>query len=512
MNTSKKTYTTTHKWTLIATILASSLVFIDGAALNVALSALQKDMELSGTQLLWVINGYALFLSALLMVGGSLGDLYGRNKIFLIGVVLFSLSSLACGLSVNATQLLFARVFQGIGGALLTPGSLSILSAHFNSEIRGNAIGLWSTFSALMGLIGPVLGGWLAGLGLWRMIFFLNVPLSIFVFIIIVNKVPETKNEEAEKLDIKGAILVTLGLAGITFGFTESSQFGFRDPVIISTIIIGIVGLIGFLISQQKNKHPMMPLSLFKSSTFLGGNILTLLIYAAMGGALFFIPLNLIQIQGYSEIETGLAMLPLILCIVTISPLMGNYVGKNGYKTPLIIGPFLTAVGYFLFSFMGITDGPFSYFSTFFIPFLILGIGMGITVAPLTSSVMGAIPENNIGIGSGINNTIARAANVLAIALIGTYAILSFKTLVEEKMILQNDLSATDKVAIINETINFSAAQPPKFLQEEQKVQIEDIYQHAFVESFNRVVRLAAILTFFSCFVTFILIKNETFS
>lgn len=502
-------YSITQKWTLVTTILASSLVFIDGAALNVALPALQKDMVLSGTQLLWVINGYALFLSALLMVGGSLGDLYGRNKIFIIGLLLFSCSSLACGLSSSAPQLLTARAFQGVGGALLTPGSLSILSAQFDSESRGVAIGLWSTFSALMGLIGPILGGWLAGMGLWRVIFFFNIPLAVFVFFAVRYKVPETKNKEAGKLDILGAFLVTTGLAGITFGFTESSQFGFENPIIILSLIVGTIGLLSFVLVESKSTHPMMPLSLFSNSIFSGSNMLTLLIYAAMGGAMFFIPLNLIQIQGYSEIGTGGAMLPLIICIASISPLMGKFVDKRGFKIPLIIGPLLTGMGYLLFSKLGVTAGPSVYFTTFFIPFFVIGVGMGITVAPLTTAVMCAIPEENIGVGSGINNTIARAASVLAIALIGAFALISFKEYVEEKVTVVETLSREEKKAIVTESINFSAAQPPQLLREEQKFQIKGIYQNAFLYSFNRVVQLAAILTFASCLITVFFIRDK---
>ena len=213
METKNSGFTSTQKWTLLSTILASSLVFIDSTALNVALPALQKDLAISGTELLWVINGYALFLSALLLVGGSLGDLYGRNRVFLIGLAIFSVSSFLCGVSQNPLQLIIARAFQGVGGALLTPGSLSILSSQFSSENRGKAIGLWSAFSALTAVFGPILGGWLAGMGLWRVIFFINVPLSIIVFLSMIAKVPETKNPQAEKLDFWGALLVTLGLA-----------------------------------------------------------------------------------------------------------------------------------------------------------------------------------------------------------------------------------------------------------------------------------------------------------
>ena len=296
MSSKKSGFTSIQKWTLLATILASSMVFIDSTALNVALPALQEDLGITGTELLWIINGYALFLSALLLVGGSLGDLYGRKKVFLTGLGIFSISSLICGISQSPLQLILARAVQGIGGALLTPGSLSILSSQFGVEKRGSAIGLWSTFSALTAVLGPILGGWLAGLGLWRVIFFINVPLSVVVFITMLTRVPESRNHEAQRLDVWGAILVTIGLAGITYGFIESPKQGFGSIKIMSSIIIGGISLIGFMVVQRYSKHPMMPLKLFNSRTFSGANLLTLFVYAALGGAMFFLPLNLIQI------------------------------------------------------------------------------------------------------------------------------------------------------------------------------------------------------------------------
>ncbi|AZQ64028.1 DHA2 family efflux MFS transporter permease subunit [Flammeovirga pectinis] len=506
MSSSKNNYSSTQKWTLLATILASSLVFIDGTALNVALPALQRDLNLSGAQLLWVINGYALFLSALLLLGGSLGDLYGRNKIFLIGLILFSVSSFFCGIAQSSYHLLIARSFQGVGGALLTPGSLSILSAHFDNSNRGQAIGLWSTFSALTGVLGPILGGWLAGMGLWRIIFFLNIPLSIMVLIIMLTKVPETSNKNAQKLDVWGALFVVLGLTGLTYGFIESASLGFFHPIIISSVFIGCASLVLFILVQKRSRHPMMPLSLFKSSTFSGGNLLTLFVYAAMGGVLFFVPLNLIDIQGYSEVNTGLAMLPIIICIASISPLMGKYVDKNGYRKPLIVGPIIISIGYYLFSLCGITNGAEEYWTTFFLPFLILGIGMGITVAPLTTSVMGSVSEENIGVGSGVNNVIARAANVLAVALMGALALYLFTAYVTDG-INALELGQHIKQEVIVEAVNFTGAKVPSDVIIDQKETIAILYKNAFVEAFNQIVYIAVGLTLLSSVVSYRMIK-----
>lgn len=506
MDTKETGFTPTQKWTLLSTILASSLVFIDSTALNVALPALQKDLGITGTELLWVINVYALFLSALLLVGGSLGDLYGRNKMFLIGLGIFSISSLICGISQSPLQLIVARAFQGMGGALLTPGSLSILSSQFGSESRGKAIGLWSTFSALTAVFGPVLGGWLAGLGLWRVIFFINVPLSIIVFITMIVKVPESSNPRAEKLDIWGALLVTLGLAGITYGFIESPKHGFGDILIMSSLLFGCLALVAFVLVERYSKHPMLPLKLFKSSTFSAGNLLTLFVYAALGGAMFFLPLNLIQVQGYSEINAGLAMLPIIICIASISPLMGKFVDRRGIRLPLIIGPIITSIGFFIFSFYGITSGAGSYWNTFFISFLLLGIGMGITVAPLTTAVMGALSEDNAGVASGINNTVARAAGVLAIALMGALVLFSFNESIKRKTELM-DISNNMKDEIMIESSKFAAAEVPVGLSEKNKGIVKALLNDSFISAFNKVVYIASVLTLLGGLVALIFIR-----
>jgi len=508
MSSKKPGFTSVQKWTLLATILASSMVFIDSTALNVALPALQEDLGITGTELLWIINGYALFLSALLLVGGSLGDLYGRNKVFLTGLGIFSISSLICGISQSPLQLILARAFQGIGGALLTPGSLSILSSQFDVANRGRAIGLWSTFSALTAVLGPVLGGWLAGLGLWRVIFFMNVPLSVVVFITMLTRVPESKNPEAQKLDVWGAILVTTGLAGITYGFIESPKQGFGNINIMLSIFIGGISLIGFMVVQRYSKHPMMPLKLFNSRTFSGANLLTLFVYAALGGSMFFLPLNLIQKQGYSELQAGLAMLPMIVLIAGISTFIGRYSDKMGARIPLIIGPIITSAGFFLFSTYGITNGPGAYWTSFFISFLLLGTGMGITVAPLTTAVMGAVSEDYAGIASGINNTLARSAGVLAVALLGAMVLYTYTKSIEHNL-EGMDISKAIKNEIVIESSNFAAAKIPDGLSVEKTNLVKNLLNDSFVSAFNRVVYVASILTLLGGLMSIIFIRRK---
>ncbi len=416
------------RWTLISTILASSMVFIDFTALNVALPAIQKDLDISGKSLLWIINSYSLFLSALLLVGGSLGDLYGRKKIFIIGIIIFSLSSFLCGISPGKELLITARAFQGIGGALMVPGSLAIISAIIPAKRRGKAFGTWSTFSALTTIIGPVLGGWLAGLGLWRVIFFINIPIALFTIGALIIKVPENRDESAKKLDITGAVLATLGLSGITYGFLEASEKGFGNSIIQLALIIGFLSLVAFVFFEKKSNHAMMPLNLFKSKTFSGVNVMTLFVYAALSATLFFLPLNLIQVQGYPEEIAGLTLLPFAVILAGLSRLSGIFSDNFGARKPLIIGPILSGLGLLFLTFPKLTAGPSDYWSTYFPGIVLIGIGMGIVVAPLTAAVMASVPEQNSGIASGINNTMARTAGLLAIAVMGAIIIISFKS------------------------------------------------------------------------------------
>jgi MFS family permease len=323
-----------------------------------------------------------------------------------------------------------------------------------------------------------------------------------------IAKVPESRNPDAMKLDKWGAVLVTLGLAGITYGFIEAPKQGFENPIIISSLLVGGLALIGFIIVQSRSTHPMMPLNLFKSSTFSGGNLLTLFVYAALGGAMFFLPLNLIQIQGYSELKAGLAMIPMIICIAALSPFAGKFADRKGVRIPLIIGPVITSAGFYLFSTYGITPGPGAYWNTFFLSFLLLGIGMGITVVPLTTAVMGAISEDNSGIASGVNNTVARAAGVLAIALLGAVALFSFQKSVDQEISLM-DISSGMKSEIRLESSKFAAAEVPDGLSEEDNVIVQSHLKNSFIGAFNKVVYVASLLCLLGSLMAAIFIRGK---
>lgn len=399
------------------------MAFIDSTVVNVALPALQSSLHANIVDVQWVVESYGLFLGALILIGGSFGDVFGRRLMFVLGVELFAIASAGCGLALNIQQLIIARSVQGVGAAFLVPGSLAIISASFDEKTRGQAIGTWSGFTAITTAIGPLLGGWLIQNASWRWVFFINLPLATVVIAISSWHIPESRSAAARRIDWLGALVGTVGLGGLVFGFVESTNLGWRNPLVFGSLIVGIAGVVGFVFVESKVSSPMVPLTVFRSRTFSGANLLTLFLYAAIGIFFFLFPLNLIQVQGYSASATGAAVLPLILLMFTLSRWSGGLVARYGPRAPLIVGPLIATAGFALFA---LPSTGSSYWQAFFPAIVVLGFGMAVTVAPLTTVVMSSVDQDHAGTASGINNAVARIASVLAIAVFGVAMVKAF--------------------------------------------------------------------------------------
>jgi EmrB/QacA subfamily drug resistance transporter len=407
-------------WVLLATILASATANIDESVVNVALPVIEKDLAASVEVIQWLVNAYTLCLSALLLVGGAAADRYGRRKIFIIGLAVFAAASLWCGLSPSIAQLIAARAVQGVGAALLVPCSLALIGASFDESERGKAIGTWAAFSAIASAIGPLLGGWIVDHFTWRWIFLINPPIALFAIWIAYSHVPESVDPQARgTLDWRGALLALLGLGGVCFGLMAAPSLGWSDVKVIAALAGGLLLLAAFLYVERYSATPMLRLDLFRSRAFSAVNLLTLLLYAALGATLFFLPFAIIQVHGYSAVLAGAVFLPLTIVMVLLSRWSGGLLDRFGARLPLVIGPAIAALGFALLAW---SVGGGAYWA-FLGSTTVLGFGMAISVAPLTTAVLNAVPAHETGTASAINNADASLANLLAVAIFGMLAL-----------------------------------------------------------------------------------------
>ena len=480
---------------LAATVLASGMAFIDGTIVNVALPALQSSLGASAADAQWIVESYALMLAALILVGGSLGDRFGRRRVFMIGVVVFAVASVWCGLSRGPEELIAARAVQGVGGALLIPGSLSILGASFSEERRGKAIGTWSGFSGVTAALGPVLGGVRIEQVSWRAAFLINVPLAVVVLVIASRHVPESRDPEAGRLDLAGAALATLGLGGVVYALISASTTGFAEPRVLLALFAGAAALGGFVVAERRERAPMMPPSLFRSRNFTGANVLTLFLYAGLGGALYYLPFNLIQVHGYSATAAGSAFLPFIVITFLLSRWAGGLVTRYGPRLPLVIGPVITAAGFALMALPG--TGESAYWSSFFPAVVTLGLGMSLVIAPLTTTALSSVSGRHSGLASGVNNAVSRTATLLAIALLGIFVFAAFSAALDSRT-ASLDLSPAERAALEEEKSNLGAAEPPSGVNGATEDRIEEAIRASFVTGFRVAMAIAALLALVS--------------
>lgn len=404
------------RWVLLATVLGSALAFIDATVVNIALPRVGAELGADAAGLQWTVNGYTLSLASLILLGGSLSDRFGRRRIFVLGVSGFAAASLLCGLAPSIETLIAARVAQGVGGALLTPGALAILETSFRREDRARAIGAWSGLGGIAGALGPFLGGWLVQVASWRLVFLINLPLAALVVAVALRHVPESRNPQAAgRLDVAGAFAAAAGLAGLTYGFTAWPALGATSGTVLASLALGAGGLVAFVLAERRSRHPMLPLEVFRSRAFTAANLVTFAVYAALGGVLFLLVLALQVVAGFGPLAAGIALLPLTALMLLLSARAGALAERIGPRLPMTVGPLVCAAGLVLLS----RIGPEASYLRAVLPGVgILGLGLSLTVAPLTATALGSVDERHAGIASGVNNAVARAAGLLAVAVL----------------------------------------------------------------------------------------------
>lgn len=491
------------KLVLAATILASGMAFLDGTVVNIAVPAIQTKLHASLGGIQWLINSYTLMLAALILISGSLGDRFGRKKIFMIGIGLFITSSFLCSIAQTIEQLIAFRTLQGIGGAMMIPGSLSIINSAFSDTVHGKVIGLWSGFAGGVAAVGPFIGGWLVQTFGWESIFFINIPIGLLALFLTMRYVPESRNPHAKGLDILGTVLIFFSLLGISYSLIQAPESGWNHPMVISSLLVGIVCFVAFIRTEMHVKEPLMPLSLFKSPLVTGANIVTLFLYFALNGVIFFLILNAQQLQHYSPLIAGLSMLPAILLITFLSGPAGALSDKIGPRLPMIVGPLFVATGMLLLTFAG---KQVNYFTDFFPGLVLFGLGMSLVIAPLTKSAL-AVDHTLSGAASGVNNAVSRVAALFAIALLGAIVVSVFSTSLT-KALETSSLSQPAREQILAQKNNLAEIVIPDTFSVAQKGETKTAIEDAFLAGYRWAIGIGALLALISSIVAMITIKN----
>ena len=496
------------RWVLAATILGSSMAFIDGNVVSVALPVLQEDLGASVSDAQWIVAAYSLFLASLVLAGGALADRYGRRRVFVIGTLIFAAASLACGLAPGTRAIIFARAAQGLGAALLVPSSLAILGAAFSPSERGRAVGTWAAMTSITSAIGPALGGWLVQVVSWRAVFLVNLPLAAAVVGIALRKVPETRSPSSGRLDLGGAALATVGLGALVYGLIEAPALGLANPGAWGPAAAGIAVLAAFVVFERRIRQPMVPLVLFRNRTFAAANLLTLFLYAALSAVFFFLPFDLIQARGYTPAAAGAAILPLVLLMSALSRWAGALADRFGPHLPLTVGPALAGAGFLL---LGILPGSASYAAGLLPALCVLGLGLGMTVAPLTAAVLNAVPRDDQGSASGINNAVARVAGLLAIAVFGIVAAASFNSSLDRRLDTARVAPSTRRL-LDSERGKLGAMQPPASAPAREARAIERGVATSFHRAFRVVCLISGALAFLASLCALWGVRNRTSS
>jgi len=480
---------TQKKWALAATIIGSGMAFINGSVVNVALPAIQDSLNATVADMQWVISIYTFILGTLILTGGSAGDYYGRKRVFGTGVFVFLLSTIWCGLAPDVQQLIYARAGQAIGGAMMIPGSLAIITDLYEKEQRGKAIGTWSGFTALSTAAGPLLGGILVDQFSWRFIFLISIPLAIIVLIILFWRVPESKAAGSNgHPDWKGALLATLGLGLICYGLIKASESGIGHPEVWITLTSGALVFAAFIWVEHAVANPMMPPGLFGSKSFTGANLVTMFFYLSLAGVFFLLPFNFIQIQGYSATAAGAAFIPFPLLVGGLSRWSGGMVVRFGAKPMLIAGPLLAGFGFLLLGLHGTSS---NYWTSFFPGIFFMGLGVAVSFAPMNTTVMSSVPRKDAGTASGINKAISRLSGMLSVALLGALAILLFGYELLELM-QQGEIPQQVQQQLMNEKSSLAKASIPEGLTPAMQAALEQSIRESFLNSFRKVMFVSA--------------------